>query len=191
MRALSLLLLVACNAYSPDLGGTPFLCGTTDPRCPDGYVAVDVSVIRCECQKPGLVDGGSGYACYPDPNEPNEAYTAATPVPIQPPLPKVFDNVSICNGADVDVYRVTIAKVSSQLAVDVLFDDARESPRLDLLDMSGGSLHPTVLSPEPGKLQAAIVTTYVGAHHVEVRGGDEGPKPEEVNYTLRIQVTEP
>jgi hypothetical protein len=188
MRALPLLLLSACNAYSPDLGGTPFLCGTSEPRCPDGYVAVDVSVIRCECQKPGLLDAGSGYFCYPDPDEPNEAFSDPTPAPIQPPLPKVFDNVSICPGSDVDDYQVMIAKVGSQLAVDVLFDDARRPPRLDLLDMSGGSLHPTLLSPERGQLAAAIVTTYVGAHHVEVRAG---PELEEVNYTLRIQVTEP
>jgi hypothetical protein len=188
MRALPLLLVSACSVYSPDLGGTPFLCGTSEPRCPDGYVAVDVSVIRCECQKPGLLDAGSDYFCYPDPDEPNEAFSDPTPVPIQPPLPEVFENVSICPGADVDVYRVMIAKVGSQLAVEVLFDDTRQPPRLDLLDLSGGSLHPIVLSPDPGKLQATIVTTYVGAHHVEVRAGDRG---EEVNYTLRIQVTEP
>jgi hypothetical protein len=186
--ALLLALLAGCSAYDPDLGGTPFLCGTTDPRCPDGYVAVDVSVIRCECQKPGQPDAGDGYFCYPDPNEPNETFRDATPVAISPPLPKVFENIGICPGSDVDVYQVLIARVGSQLAVDVLFDTAREAPRLDLLDMSGGSLGPTVLHPEPGKLSATIIAGYVGAHHVELRAG---AAQQSVNYTLRIQVTEP
>lgn len=32
--------LTACNAYDPDLGPAPFLCGTAEPRCPDGYDCV-------------------------------------------------------------------------------------------------------------------------------------------------------
>ncbi|HKA87305.1 MAG TPA: hypothetical protein VKE22_06535 [Haliangiales bacterium] len=189
LAAVALLVLgAACRAYDPDLGGAPFLCGTTDPRCPDGYVAVDVSVIRCECRRPGPADAGDGYACYPDPHEPNESFTDATPVGIQPPLPKVFDNISICPGTDVDVYEVLIAKVGSRLDVDVLFDAAREAPRLDLTDMTGHNLGATVLNPGAGKLSASIVARYAGAHHVELRAGPAG---QTVNYTLRIQVTEP
>ncbi len=188
MRSALALVLAACSVYDPDLGGAPFLCGTSEPRCPDGYVAVDVSVIRCECRRPGQPDAGDGYACYPDPNEPNESFASPTPAAIQPPLPKVFENISICPGNDVDVYQVLIAKVGSQLDVDVLYDAARETPRLDLLDTTGGSLSPTILNPEPGKLSASIVARYIGAHHVELRAGAGAHT---VNYTLRIQVTEP
>jgi hypothetical protein len=190
MRALAVFAILAgaCHAYDPALGGVPFLCGTTDPRCPDGYVAVDVSVVRCECRRPGDADAGDGYFCYPDPNEPNESFRDPTPSDVQPPLPRVFENISICPGGDVDVYQVAIARVGSQLAVDVLFDSAREAPHLDLLDASGGRLPATVLTPEPGKLSAAIVAQYAGAHHIEVRAGANA---QTVNYTLRIQVTEP
>lgn len=27
----------ACTPYDPTLGDTPFLCGTTEPKCPEGY----------------------------------------------------------------------------------------------------------------------------------------------------------
>jgi hypothetical protein len=30
----------ACTPYDPQLTSTPFLCGTTDPKCPDGYTCV-------------------------------------------------------------------------------------------------------------------------------------------------------
>lgn len=39
--------LGACTPYDPQLGPTPFLCGDTEPKCPDGYT----------CQMNG---GGSG-----------------------------------------------------------------------------------------------------------------------------------
>jgi hypothetical protein len=29
--------LSACSPYSPDLGGTPYLCSSVEPQCPDGY----------------------------------------------------------------------------------------------------------------------------------------------------------
>lgn len=35
--------LSACTAYNPQLSATPFYCGSSEPRCPDGYT----------CQAPG------------------------------------------------------------------------------------------------------------------------------------------
>lgn len=32
--------LAACTPYDPKLSDTPFLCGTTEPKCPDGYTCV-------------------------------------------------------------------------------------------------------------------------------------------------------
>ena len=32
---------VSCTPYDPELGAEPFLCGSTEPRCPDGYVCVE------------------------------------------------------------------------------------------------------------------------------------------------------
>jgi hypothetical protein len=64
-------LALACNPYDPDLGDTPFRCGTDEPRCPDGYVAVEESVVRCICERAATApDGGpSDYVCDGDPFE--------------------------------------------------------------------------------------------------------------------------
>ena len=32
-----LLVLGACTPFAPDLDDTPYLCGDSEPRCPDGY----------------------------------------------------------------------------------------------------------------------------------------------------------
>ena len=41
MRALLLLLVCgSCTPYDPSLPAAPFYCGTTDPKCPDGYTCV-------------------------------------------------------------------------------------------------------------------------------------------------------
>jgi hypothetical protein len=34
---LTLVVLGACSPYDPELGETPFFCGSADPTCPDGY----------------------------------------------------------------------------------------------------------------------------------------------------------
>ena len=36
-------LAAGCNPYDPNLGAKPFLCGLTDPRCPEGYTPVDLN----------------------------------------------------------------------------------------------------------------------------------------------------
>ena len=49
--------LGACTSYDPQLGPTPFFCGPTDPKCPDGYT----------CQMSG---GGSGVCTKGGPTGP-------------------------------------------------------------------------------------------------------------------------
>ena len=41
--------LGACSPYDPDLGSTPFLCGTVDPACPDGYACQDDGTGKMVC----------------------------------------------------------------------------------------------------------------------------------------------
>jgi hypothetical protein len=44
MRASAILVTIvtlgACTSYDPQLGPTPFFCGNTDPKCPDGYTCM-------------------------------------------------------------------------------------------------------------------------------------------------------
>jgi hypothetical protein len=45
-------LAVACSSYDPQLPRQPFLCGSGEPRCPDGYTC--------------MADGPNRMVCNPD-----------------------------------------------------------------------------------------------------------------------------
>lgn len=43
----------ACTSYDPQLPDHPFLCGSDQPRCPDGYTCVTDGSNRMVCSKDG------------------------------------------------------------------------------------------------------------------------------------------
>ena len=62
LRAAALTLVCSCSPYDPNLSGTPFLCGSADMACPDGYACVVTggrSVCTSEAGSAGG-DAGSG-----------------------------------------------------------------------------------------------------------------------------------
>jgi len=44
---------VACTSYDPQLPSRPFLCGSDEPRCPDGYTCVADGSNRMVCSLNG------------------------------------------------------------------------------------------------------------------------------------------
>lgn len=78
---------LACNPYNPSLGDKPFLCGSDEPRCPEGYQAVEESATSCSCQREGgavidaLLTDSAPFVCNVDANEDgagNDSITTAT-----------------------------------------------------------------------------------------------------------------
>ncbi len=61
-KAVALVLVCGCSPYDPGLSGTPFLCGSADPVCPDGYTCVTTggSAVCTSPDGSGGVDAGSG-----------------------------------------------------------------------------------------------------------------------------------
>jgi hypothetical protein len=61
------LLVAACSPYDPNLPAQPFLCGPSEPKCPDGYTCQTVGTqLVCTTTAPGNPDGGNtgdGGAC--------------------------------------------------------------------------------------------------------------------------------
>src|SRR5438128_2596672 len=55
------LLAAACSPYDPNLPPEPFLCGTSEPKCPDGYTCqTQGTQLVCTTTSPTNPDGGSG-----------------------------------------------------------------------------------------------------------------------------------
>ncbi len=185
-RALLAVFAAACSTYDPNLGATPFLCGTDEPRCPDGYSAVDVSPIRCECQE-GVhaPDAPEFYPCNGDTSEPNDGLAMATPTHIGLNNTDSFPNQAICPASDVDIFTMTIIQPTVLLRATVTFDVGRRPPDVDFLDAGGVSLHPAVASPQPGVLVGTYTTPSAGAYFIRIAA------TQSVNYGLRIDIIPP
>src|SRR5262245_7850043 len=73
MRSFTFLLatsaLAACSPYDPDLGGVPYQCGDTEPKCPSGYSCQDDGAGRQVCISDDGVTADamtSGFHCEDD-----------------------------------------------------------------------------------------------------------------------------
>jgi hypothetical protein len=183
-------LLAACNPYDPNLGDIPFRCGTDEPRCPDGYVAVEVSAIRCECHRASSVpDGGGEYFCNFDPSDTGEsrndsaANAATIDVETNPTLNLV--DRSICPRGDEDHYAMMAPRVGTHIFMRVVYDRTRLAPGLDITNQEGASLMPLRGEPEPGVVTAEHDTMFPGIYVLKVIAA------EETNYSLRLEITPP
>ena len=66
MRIAFVILLVACTPYDPSLPAEPFLCGSDEPKCPDGYTCMADGTGNQVCATmPGSGSMGSGSCTKP------------------------------------------------------------------------------------------------------------------------------
>jgi len=185
---LLILALAACNPYDPQLGDRPFLCGSDEPRCPDGYVAVDLELDRCECRRGGTVADGGVYQCTTDPNEPNETISSATETTVGTNMQYMAPNAAICRVAgsdDVDVYHLMAPRAGTLITVDVAFFDDTRVPTIDLLDSGGVSVARGMPSPEPRDIVATFTAPTPASYFAKVSAAQD------VNYSIRITIIEP
>lgn len=186
---------LACNPYNPDLGQSPFLCGTDEPRCPDGYVAVDVSATACECQQAGadLVDSvpvgdGAPFSCNDDPNEDgtgNDSIDSPTDTGVGGSTTTFSsDPLALCPAGDIDVFSLE-ADSGQQVTARLLFEDAQGALELELLNDDGSSLA-TGTAVVDG-LEAAGIADATGRHLVRIQAAAGVQN----NYTLSVEITDP
>jgi hypothetical protein len=182
-RALLALLVVAsCDPYDPDLGDRPFLCGTSEPRCPSGYVGVDVNAVRCECHRASIApDGGAAFECAPDPQERNDSAIRATATGLDAITPIRSFNASICGAGDEDWYQVLIpVGPSVEIRVELSFDPDRRPAEVAIFDRSLQELQPEISDPPGGGMRIATITVNRGEHYIRITAA------EEINYLMRV-----
>jgi hypothetical protein len=133
---------VACDPFNPDLGDTPYRCATSEPKCPDGYEAVDVpQPILCECRLPGT-DGNQPDAstmdCSDDGSEPNDLIQNARMTPIGTGSQTAqFPNQAICSVSDVDTYRLMSSQPNQKLTATLQFNMSIGQLNISVLDGNG------------------------------------------------------
>jgi hypothetical protein len=175
-----MLAVAACDPYDPDLGSTPFRCGTEEPRCPDGYMCMEYSPSQqiCEAGEDSLVDAGpqaadaGPFVCNNDSEiEPNENINTASATPI-PDIQDFYNlaNLAICPDTDIDVFRFRVAQTGKNATVDLMHQSARGLLQVDILNATGTSI--AAGSPVMGDndhIRAAINNLPAGIYYVQVQ----------------------
>jgi hypothetical protein len=191
MRALlfTVLSLAACDAYDTDLGPTPYLCGDTAPRCPDGY----------GCQTDGLTGEeicvgnddslSQDFNCADDSaNEPNNALEEATATPVDASMTTFSaSGQSVCPAGDRDLFAITISQMNSSIELVVDFEAGGAELQLALLN-AGGVPISTGKTVSEMKLRAAAQNLPVGTYYASI----SAPVMETIsvnNYSLSITAT--
>jgi len=201
MRSLALcfLAVAACSPYSPDLGGAPFLCGSSAPLCPDGYA--------CQSPQGGSASGSDGVCIKaggqipPDSNptmcandqslEPNDSIAMAWVTPVDTRKNFPLSSLAICPEGDKDTYSMQITVASENVEVLVDYDTAGAALQGSILNAGGTAIAQAMpISGSPGHIRAYVANLPVGTYYAQVFGPASGSVTTN-NYNLTINITGP
>jgi hypothetical protein len=180
-------LAAGCSSYSPDLGDTPFFCGTDKPQCPDGYTCMaQGSASICVASSATLPDAsGSGGCQVIDQNlEPNNTAMDALDTTVETNRPQGIDfaGLAVCPAGDVDYYSVEM-NANDNLDVTVT-DDPTGAPLHLLIETATATLAEG--SPVgANKLHAYVGALPAGQYYVVVQAAAANPMGTNT-YSLEI-----
>lgn len=166
---------IGCSPFDPDLAAQPFLCGASEPRCPDGYVCVAGSGSADVCALPeagpdGGGDGGGLHCNADDVREPNNTPDSATMVPIPDAGDTATIDAVLCPETDIDVYRVTVDTTGKSIRIDVTYDSQRGPLAVDLLNSTGLVIRSaTKVGNDPDHLRADFDNVASGVYYGRVQ----------------------
>jgi hypothetical protein len=197
MRTLTLSLLaattlVACDAYDTDLGPTPYLCGPTEPKCPDGYSCQDdITTGEQVC----VANGGmlsNNFDCADDSaTEPNNALDAATATTIDTMKTFSQDNLAICPAGDKDLFALTVSTQNEN--VELVVDFQNNGATLVGAILNAGGIPIATAAPvtgEPFKIRAFAQNLPTGQYYAQVAAAVSGTLTVN-NYKIALTVTGP
>lgn len=202
MRIVTLLLIAsaaACSPYSPDLGRTPFLCGSADPKCPDGYTCMmgtgggsDVCVkngsTAPDAPNPnGMCADDSQIETMNGPN--NDSIATAYQTAVATSRGSIdYAGLAICPAGDKDYYAVFLTKTQT-IDVTVIYEAWGGVLQGQILLPNGNPV--TTLSPQGNMMMhGSTGPVAMGTYYVEVQGpASTGTNETRNNYELKIDVT--
>ncbi len=193
MRALFFVALAACSPYSPDLGTTPFFCGSAAPECPDGYSCSGADGSgRMLCTKTGSgPDATDTSKCADDSSVETSTRndTIATAFPLPSPLnpnPFKLSSLSICPAMDKDNYSLVL-QTTGEIKVDMVYETWGSPLQGAILNSAGTPIKPmTAVSGMMNTMEADAASLPSDMYFIQVFGPASGPGIN--NYTLTISV---
>ena len=160
--ALLIALSAACSPYSPDLGTAPFVCGSGDPKCPDGYDCVPAgssSTMVCLQANGTLPDAGSGQCADDSSLEPNNTIQNAHLFSALPVGGLKLAGLAICPAGDKDTYAIAPppSGTTQTLTATITFDANQAILVVNILNPSG-----TVIVPSQANGDGMAKVSLVG-----------------------------
>lgn len=184
----------ACSPYSPDLGAAPFLCGSADPKCPDGYSCMMNGSGASVCVAPNgqIPDGGNGNCADDSALEPNETIQTAFQTPVAAQKASLtFAGLAICPMGDKDTYAITITTEGQNLEVIVVYDANGAVLNASILNSGGIPIaNASPVSGMDGTIRAYTAHLPAGNYYAQVTGPTSGTLTTN-NYKLTINATGP
>jgi hypothetical protein len=184
--------LAACSPYDPDLGGIPYQCGDTEPKCPSGYSCQDDGNGRPVCvSNSGVTPDAKingGFVCQDDGRletdygQNNDSIDHAYKLDLKNIS---LGPVSICPAGDKDTYEVNVAAASSTIQATVIWESG-DVVNVALLNRGGSQIAVSTSDPENAQLRRAVATNLpVGIYFVQVSAAPDVKN----NYKLTVAVT--
>ena len=193
MRTLLFLALLtgACSAYDTDLGPTPYLCGQTDPVCPEGYACQEDTTTgdRICVDDDGL---SASFECADDGDvEPNNLLDVATATGLDGTTAFRREGLAVCPTGDRDVFAITIATQGETVELVAEFQ-ANGAPLVATILNAGGIpiATATAVTGERTELRAIARDLAPGQYYAQV-AAEPGARLMLNNYTLSLAVTGP
>lgn len=194
MRVIAILAIVlsACSAYDSDIGPTPYLCGETDPPCPEGYACQDdITTGEKVCV------GGNGmlsndFDCADDSaSEPNNMLDVATATPLDGTKTFAMDMLAICPAGDKDLFAITIATQNETIEMSAEFQ-ANGAPLVGTILNAGGIpiATATLVTGETTKIHAIAQNLPAAKYYVQV-AASVGATLTLNNYKVALTVSGP
>ena len=162
--ALLIALSAACSPYSPDLGSAPFVCGSGDPKCPDGYDCVPAgssSTMVCLQANGTLPDAGSSQCADDSSLEPNNTYQTAHMFQSLPTGGLKLAGLAICPAGDKDTFGITPMVVGQTLQAAITFDANQAILNVNILNSTGTIIVPSQANGD-GMAKATLVGPQTG-----------------------------
>ncbi len=195
--ALALSAFTACTPYNPDLGEAPFLCGQSDPKCPDGYTCEPDpnggAAMYCLAPNATVPIDAATFLCSNDSQlEPNNTTMMAFQTPVAAQKNSLtFAGLAICPAGDKDHYSVTITQMGQNLEMILEYEDGGAPLSASILNNNGNPIMNA--SPVTGMnrvIRAYIPNMPTGVVYAQAYGPTMGALQMN-NYKLTINVTGP
>jgi hypothetical protein len=180
--------LMACTSYNPDLGESPFLCGTTDPKCPEGYTCSDVGGKQvCLSANGHAPDGGAGFQCNDDSSlGQNDTIQGAFQTPVDSTKTDFsLAGLAICPAGDKDNYAISLAMATKGLRVTASWDSG---PPVNVSILNSGGASIANGSPKGDKAMTACAPNLVTTGAMTFYASAFAAANAQNNYRLQITV---